>query len=233
MTQDAVPADERLVEHLVHALTSGAHGPGTPAKGAVAVAYARLPRRTAASSSAIPDSLIIPMRDASRAVRTYRGLALRTFFCSDVCAAYRRDLFEQLGGFESPVIFNEDMFFAAHAVQEGYKVAYAADAEVVHSHNYSVKQQFHRNFDLAVSQTAHPEIFEQVSSEAEGMRLVKNTMGYLCKIHKPYLIWKLGWQCVGRYAGYFLGKRYQKLGRRQILKCTMSPYYWKRIWSEK
>lgn len=42
--------------------------------------------------------------------------------------------------------------------------------EVVHSHNYSVKQQFHRNFDLAVSQTAHPEIFEQVSSEAEGMR---------------------------------------------------------------
>ena len=40
-------------------------------------------------------------------------------------------------------------------------------------------------------------------------------------------------QCVGRYAGYFLGKRYQKLGRRQILKCTMSPYYWKRIWSEK
>ena len=41
MTQDAVPADERLVEHLVHALTSGAHGSGTPAKGAVAVAYAR------------------------------------------------------------------------------------------------------------------------------------------------------------------------------------------------
>ena len=32
MTQDAVPADERLVEHLVHALTSGAHGPGTQPK---------------------------------------------------------------------------------------------------------------------------------------------------------------------------------------------------------
>lgn len=45
MTQDAVPADKRLVEHLVHALTSGADGLGTSAKGAVAVAYARqLPR---------------------------------------------------------------------------------------------------------------------------------------------------------------------------------------------
>lgn len=37
-------------------------------------------------------------------------LGIKTFFCSDVCAAYRRDLFEELGGFESPVIFNEDMF---------------------------------------------------------------------------------------------------------------------------
>ena len=234
MTQDAVPADERLVEHLVHALTSGAHGPGTPAKGAVAVAYARqLPREDCGIIERYTRQFNYPEEGCVKSREDIPRLGIKTFFCSDVCAAYRRDLFEQLGGFESPVIFNEDMFFAAHAVQEGYKVAYAADAEVVHSHNYSVKQQFHRNFDLAVSQTAHPEIFEQVSSEAEGMRLVKNTMGYLCKIHKPYLIWKLGWQCVGRYAGYFLGKRYQKLGRRQILKCTMSPYYWKRIWSEK
>lgn len=43
-------------------------------------------------------------------------LGIKTFFCSDVCAAYRRDLFEELGGFESPVIFNEDMFFAANAM---------------------------------------------------------------------------------------------------------------------
>ena len=87
---------------------------------------------------------------------------------------------------------------------------------------------------FVVDAVAGPQVMTtKLWREAEGMRLVKNTMGYLCKIHKPYLIWKLGWQCVGRYAGYFLGKRYQKLGRRQILKCTMSPYYWKRIWSEK
>ena len=95
-------------------------------------------------------------------------LGIKTFFCSDVCAAYRRDLFEELGGFESPVIFNEDMFFAANAIEHGYGVAYAADAKVVHSHNYTMRQQFHRNFDLAVSQKQHPEIFEQVSSEAGG-----------------------------------------------------------------
>ena len=89
-----------------------------------------------------------------------------------------------------------------------------------------------RNFDLAVSQTMHPEIFEQISSEAEGMKLVKSTMKYLCSIGKPYLIFELGIQCVGKYAGYRLGKRYKKLSRKQILKCTMSPEYWKRLWNQ-
>ena len=78
----------------------------------------------------------------------------------------------------------------------------------------------------------HPEIFEQISSEAEGMKLVKSTMKYLCSIGKPYLIFELGIQCVGKYAGYRLGKRYKKLSRKQILKCTMSPEYWKRLWKQ-
>ena len=129
MTQDAVPADERLVEHLVHALTSGAHGPGTPAKGAVAVAYARqLPREDCGIIERYTRQFNYPDEGCVKSREDIPRLGIKTFFCSDVCAAYRRDLFEQLGGFESPVIFNEDMFFAAHAVQEGYKVAYAADA---------------------------------------------------------------------------------------------------------
>ena len=80
------------------------------------------------------------------------------------------------------------MFFAANAIEHGYGVAYAAEAKVVHSHNYTMRQQFHRNFDLAVSQKQHSEIFEQVSSEAEGMKLVKSTIAYLFAIRKPWLL---------------------------------------------
>ena len=108
-------------------------------------------------------------------------------------------------------------------MEAGYGVAYAADAKVLHSHNYTAVQQFHRNFDLAVSQKQHPEIFEQVSSESEGMRLVKKTVLYLCRIGKPWLIIPFGIQCVGKYAGYRMGKRYEKLTREQILKYTMNP----------
>ena len=77
------------------------------------------------------------------------------------------------------------MIFAGELIQKGYGVAYAAEAKVVHSHNYSAIQQFHRNFDLAVSQADHPEVFAGIRSEGEGIRLVKKTAGWLCRQGKP------------------------------------------------
>lgn len=228
MTQDAVPADAYMVEHLVHSLDETEKKAGT-----VAVAYARqLPNQDCRIVERYTRQFNYPEQGRIKRKADIAELGIKTFFCSDVCAAYRKDLFVELGGFESPVIFNEDMFFAAKAIEKGYGVEYAADARVIHSHNYSVRQQFRRNFDLAVSQTTHPEIFEQISSEAEGVKLVKSTMRYLCRIGKPYLIWNLGWQCIGKYAGFFMGKRYRKLSRRQIMKYTMNREYWKRIWEE-
>ena len=226
MTQDAVPADSYLVEKLVHSLDDT-----EDAKGVVAVAYARqLPNENCRIVERYTRQFNYPDIGRKKSKADIEELGIKTFFCSDVCAAYRRDLFVKMGGFESPVIFNEDMFFAAKAIMQGYVVEYAAEARVIHSHNYSISQQFHRNFDLAVSQTMHPEIFELVSSESEGMKLVLNTMKYLCSIGKPYLIWNLFWQSAAKYAGYFLGKRYKHLSKRRILKYTMRPDYWKRIW---
>ena len=219
MTQDAIPADEYLVERLTEVFNQGV---------SIAVAYARqLPREDCHLVEQYTRQFNYPEQSRIKTKADIPTLGIKTFFCSDVCAAYRKDIFEKLGGFESPVIFNEDMFFAANAIEHGYGVAYAAEARVIHSHNYTMRQQFHRNFDLAVSQKQHPEIFEKVSSEAEGMRLVKSTVKYLCKIGKPWLIFHFGMQCVGKYAGYWMGKHYEKLDRKMILKCTMSPWYWK------
>ena len=57
---------------------------------------------------------------------------------------------------------------------------------VIHSHNYNCMQQFHRNFDPGVSQAEHPEVFEGVPSEGEGIRLVKKSMAYLLKT-RPHM----------------------------------------------
>ena len=113
-----------------------------------------------------------------------------------MCAgAYDREKFWFQGGFIRKTIFNEDMIFAGKAIlEDDYAVAYVASARVIHSHNYTCMQQFRRNFDLAVSQADHPEIFSKVSSESEGIRLVKQTARFLAGQHKPWLIPGIGCQ---------------------------------------
>lgn len=223
MTQDAVPANAFLVEELVQGLRDAD----------TAVAYARqLPREDCSVVERYTRQFNYPEQSRKKGMEDIATLGIKTFFCSDVCAAYKRNVFECLGGFETPVIFNEDMFFAAKAIDAGYYVYYAARAEVIHSHNYTMAQQFHRNFDLAVSQQQHPEIFEQVSSEAEGMKLVLGTVKHLIAVGKPHLIFQLGFQCIGKYVGYRMGKHYKRLSRKQILRYTMNQDYWTGIWKD-
>lgn len=71
---------------------------------------------------------------------------------------------------------------------------------------------------MAVSQAQHPEIFRKVSSEKEGMKLIKNTVAFLIKQRRPWLVFKLFTDCVAKYAGYLLGRKYQKLPKKDCIK---------------
>ena len=220
MTQDALPADRELIQNLTGALCSDEQ---------IGAAYARqLPNAECSFVERYTRSFNYPEISCVKTKADLPRYGIKTYFCSNVCAAYKKDIFEKLGGFVERTIFNEDMIYAGNLIQAGYGIAYAADAKVIHSHNYSCMQQFHRNFDLGVSQAEHPEIFEGVPSEGEGIRLVKRSLGYLIRTGHFWLIPQLIWQSGMKYAGYFLGKRYRKLPRKVVLACTMSPYYWNR-----
>jgi len=216
MTQDALPADEKLLSNLIQNL-----------EGDVAVAYARqLPTQDCSPEERYTRSFNYPAKSYVKGKEALPKMGIKTFFCSNVCAAYRRDIYEELGGFVRKTIFNEDMIYAAKAVQAGYKVAYEAEAQVIHSHNYTHMQQLRRNFDLGVSQAQHPECFSGLSSESEGMKLVKDTTRYLwekkSKIRIPYFYM----QCGFKYAGYLLGKKYKILPRKMVLFLTSNKEYW-------
>lgn len=218
MTQDALPADRHLIENLVKALT---------AQESVGAAYARqLPNSSCSYVEAYTRTFNYPEIPSVKTEKDLPTYGIKTFFCSNVCAAYKKDIYRKLGGFVEKTIFNEDMIYAGGLIHNGYGIAYAADAKVIHSHNYSCSQQFHRNFDLGVSQAEHPEVFEDVPSEGEGIRLVKKTFAHLLKNGKWYLIPGFFLQSVCKYAGYLTGKRYKKLPHRLILMCTMNRGYW-------
>jgi len=217
MTQDAVPADEHLIEALLRPFSDPR----------VWAAYARqLPAKDCREVEKYTRSFNYPEKSRLKGKDDLPKLGIKTFFCSNVCAAWRRDKYLELGGFAKRTIFNEDMILAGKLVQEGGLIAYCSDARVIHSHNYSAVQQFHRNFDLAVSQTMHPEIFGGIRSESEGIRLVKQSLKYCLKIKKPWLMMGVVTQSAGKLLGYKLGQRYQRLPGKVIMKCTMNPSFW-------
>lgn len=217
MTQDAMPADRFLIERLTE-----------PLKGRVAVAYGRqLPAPDSRETEKISRAFNYPEQSRIKSAADLETMGIKAFFCSNVCAAYRRDVYDASGGFPRHTIFNEDMIYAAGILRAGYQIAYAADAQVIHSHNYTNGKQFRRNFDLGVSQAMHPEVFGGIASESEGKRLVADTWRVLKKAGKRRCYPGFLLQCCYRYAGYLLGKHYDRLPKRWILAFTDNREFWK------
>ncbi len=217
ITQDAVPRDNMLISNLVEALQDSK----------VAAAYARqYPKADCNLAERYSRKFNYPNEGVRKDINDLPRLGIKTFFCSNVCAMYRRDVFDKVGGFLKRAIFNEDMVYAGNAMYQGYSICYVADAGVIHSHNYSYMQQFHRNFDLGVSQTDHPEIFSGIRSETEGKKMVFSTIRHFRHIGKAYLIPDYVIMCAFRLMGYKLGKNYNKLPKSLVKAFSMNKDYW-------
>ena len=218
MTQDAVPAGSNMIQELVKPFDDKD----------VIVTYGRqLPAHDCSVGEAYTRKFNYPDYDIVKTSNDILRMGIKAFFSSDVCAMYRRIEHKKLGGFPNRTIINEDSIFAAYVIQTGKKVYYAAKAEVIHSHNYTYMQQFHRNFDIGVSHKQFKEIYSAVKSEGEGIRLVVETAVYLVENNKFYLVPDLVFKSIAKFAGYRLGKMYNLLTRNMILRCTMDPNYWR------
>lgn len=217
MTQDALPADRHVIEQLVLPFRDEE----------VAVTYGRQMADARKNPIEAYTRLFnYPEIDCKKTKEDLKKLGIKTFFCSNVCAAYRRSDYDAMGGFELHAIFNEDMIMASKFIEAGKAVYYASKAKVWHWHDYSAKEQLTRNFDLAVSQQMYGGLFTKVKSESEGIRLVKSTFLYLLKTGKWYFIPRLVIQSGAKFIGYKLGQNYKKLPGSLIEKISMNAKFW-------
>lgn len=217
MTQDAIPFDEELLNELLLPFDDES----------VAVSYAKqLARKDCDIIETYTRSFNYPDHDIIKSKKQKERMGIKTYFSSDVCACYNKEIFLKNGGFVQRAIFNEDMLYAAKVIENDYKVVYKATAKVIHSHNYNIIQQLKRNFDLGVSQKDNEEVFKGIKSEKEGIKLVKSTAKYLIKKNKPHLIIKLILHTGFKLIGYKLGKNYRILPKRVINSLTMNKGYW-------
>ena len=221
MTMDAIPKDNYLVEKLLSGFRRADN---------IAVSYARqLPKKDCNRIEQITREFNYPAQSRVQTSDDIKELGIKAYFCSDVCAMYNTSIYRSLGGFKAPAIFNEDMVYAAGALDAGYAVSYCADALVYHSHNYTGRQYYRRNFDLGVSQADHPEIFERFNVKGTGMQLVRKSLAQICRSGTPADIIRLVYYGGMKYLGFRKGKNYRKLSLKSCLKHTSDKEYWNRL----
>ncbi len=207
-TQDAVPADVRLIEFLMKSVQN----PN------MAVAYARqIPREDSSPREKLVRAYNYPPENRQQSADDIRNMGIKAFFCSNVCAAYRRDVYEKLGGFEKDLLSNEDMMYAARAIRNGYRISYVADAAVIHSHDFSLREQYRRNWIQGYEIERHQELLGNTSSSREGIQMLKVVAVQLIKQGRCFSIIGLTADCAARYLGSRAGKKqYQRSLHREV-----------------
>lgn len=208
LTHDAIPARDDLIENLAQALQRDE---------TVAAAYARqIPRADATAMERLVRQYNYPDRGHVYDRRDIQVHGIKTFFTSNACTMYKRAAYMALGGFERDVKTNEDMLFAAKAIHGGYAVAYVPEAQVIHSHNFTFKEQYQRNFIQGYEIERHKDMLATGSQNAAGMKLVKYVSKELLMRGK-FLSWVwFGFDCCARYAGSWMGKRSWRKSRKNL-----------------
>lgn len=219
MTQDAIPQGHDTIARLVNAFTD----PG------VGMAYGRQLPRTAARGIERHARLVnYPPSSEVRGLEDRTRVGVKTVFCSDSFAAYRLSALAEVGGFPIDAFFAEDQLVAGQMLIRGWQIAYRGDAEVIHSHGYTVAEEFRRYFDVGVFHGRNRWLIDTFgAAEGEGLRFIRSELTYLAR-HDPMLLPSAIVRTFAKYAGYKMGSREAKLSNRWKQRLSMQPFYWRR-----
>ena len=176
MTQDAQPYDEKLIEKLAEMFNDPD----------VVVTYSRqIPYSNADAIEIFARTTNYPEYSIVKSKKDLPAMGIKTFFSSDSCAMYRGDYFRSVGGFTPGLNTNEDMEFAARAIMDDKKVAYAHEAKVYHSHNFTLLQVWQRYGQIGKFFAGNRWILNIVTqysnAESTGIRQALNELNYLFK----------------------------------------------------
>lgn len=156
-----------------------------------------------------------------------KTLGIMTYFYSDAASAIRKDIFIKLKGYDGKVLLtNEDMYIAYKIINNGYRIKYCADSEVIHSHKYTYKALLKRYFDQGVFLKQHEYIANSGDSES-AISLLKFVVKNSIKEKNIKVLFDIIPNFGVRFIGNKLGRRYEKLSKDKILKLTATQSYWK------
>jgi rhamnosyltransferase len=221
MTQDALPVKSNFLEFLLQPFEDPI----------VAATYARqLPRNNAQPLEQLDQTIKYPGYNIIQSQGFIQNLGARSYFLSNSCAAYRMSVFRELGGFVEDEIMGEDAIYACKIISQGYKIIYASQSEVYHSHDYSLQQLFKRYFDTGVYRSRNLNLLIQKDSKADinqGSSYAREIISSLVKAKHYNLIPIFCFNLISSFLGYILGTQYKPMPNFIRSKISMHSFCWK------
>jgi rhamnosyltransferase len=214
LTQDALPVNDTAIPELVAKLLEDEH---------IGAAFGRqVPHADATPFARHLRSFNYPAVSHVRTIGDRERYGMKTFFCSNSFAGYKRKALESVGWFKAGLLMAEDMHVCAKLLANGYYVAYTAEAVVYHSHNYSVGQEFSRYFDLGAFFNKEQWILERYgNANSEGLRFVASEVAFLRKNGFGRYIPLSLLRSAAKWCGYQLGHFYPALPSAVVRRLSM------------
>lgn len=196
LSQDALPANEWWLKNLVQPLEQKVDAAGVFSR--------HIPYKHTNLFQCYATSFLYPVKEKNN--------ILGEVFFSNVSAVVKREVFEKIK-FPENIMMSEDQAWAKMAIEAGYKIFYAPESIVYHSHNYSFWQNFKRNFDSALS-LKKLGLINKKKLSSSGFKYLIGELGFLFwrrnvffVLYIPDLLIYEGF----RVLGFWLGTHYQWL----------------------
>lgn len=219
LTQDAIPCDERCFETLLDSFENDGVG----------AAYGRqLPREQADPIERHARLFNYPSASYVRDFSSRREFGFRSIYFSNSFAAYRRCALEDVGGFDDDALVSEEVSVAARMLMVGWKIAYNAEARVVHSHSFSISDEFCRYFDIAAEHDRERwmlEIFGKVGHQ--GRAFMTSQLNYLLAQDAKLIPISLA-SNLSKWCAYQLGIRQSYIPLWVKKHLSKQPNYWQK-----
>ena len=201
-TQDAVLASPLSLGNLIAAFDDPAVG----------VAYGRqLPNADATLFEANNRNFNYPDKSLIKSGNDVSKYGFKTIFCSNSFAAYRATAYADAEGFPVDCFFGEDTLLAAKMISKSWKIAYKADATVYHSHNFTIKEEFKRSFQIGMFHKKNYWLIDKFGKPVgEGVKLLRVQLKSALS-HKPLAAFIIFTRFAAKWIGYKLGCNFNKM----------------------
>lgn len=219
LSQDVLPCNEHSIQNLVDVLEKNE---------GVSMVYGRqIPYPQASPFAAhlrifnySPSSYVRQLQDKHQ-------YGLKTIFFSNAFAAYRKKDLADIGYFPDGLIFGEDTYVAAKMLLRHKTIAYTAEAQVFHSHNYTIGQEFKRYFDIGVFHRNQNWLLKEFGKpDRQGWNYLRSEMLFLHHQHQHGRYGECLLRSAVKWLGYKTGASYPFLPRKICRFLSMNPNWW-------